>query len=160
MKASHKKRAIDDGAVLQAVRTAPTLAAAAAQLGIDYSTLYRWARADPQIGEAVKARMRPARARVRRPVQSAGRFTTPEKWATYVRRRWTLGASDHVLLDMAVRAWAISQNDKATHAAQLSAMGRYQQLLKQLELEEDTDDDGEIEETPTNVRAFPRPVAR
>jgi hypothetical protein len=141
LKGSYKLRAL--GNVSEIIAAAPSNAAAASQLGVTRSTVYRWVRSGK-----VQA---PAR-RQRRPAAAPGRHQSPEAWGRSVRRAYELTSTEVTLLDLAVRALTLARDEKVRAEVQLVAMGRFWQLVKALNLE--TPAVGQIE--TDKVRQFPR----
>jgi excisionase family DNA binding protein len=85
-KASHKLRALGD--VAKVIAAAPSVSAAAKQLGVNRSTIHRWIEA----GVAG----RPSTRRRRRPGHKAP--TSPDAWVRWVRRTYDLSPTEITLL--------------------------------------------------------------
>jgi hypothetical protein len=85
--------------------------------------------------------------------------TTPDAWAQSIRQLYDLTPTEDALVDMAAQAMRLAQNSKARDEVRLAAVSRFQNLVRQLDLEEPTHD-GEAEKTPGAVRAWPRAVDR
>lgn len=77
---------------------------------------------------------------------------TPASWARAIRSKYELSETDEALVDLGRRAFLIARGKRARPADRLAATARFQAVVKQLNLESQTDD-GEIE--TTTVRAFP-----
>jgi hypothetical protein len=146
VKRTHKLGALGDVAGI--IAAAPSISEASRQLGVDRSTIHRWIQA----GKAP----RPSARRRRGLSAGAGPQQSPEAWARVVRRAYALSATEGGLLDLAVRALAMARDDSTKPETRLAAMGRYQQLVRQLNLE--SEDDGETETEKAQVRQWPRRV--
>jgi hypothetical protein len=147
MKRTHKLRGLANVAGI--IAAAPSIQAAARQLGVDRSTVHRWIASGKAPRPSV--RLRPSLS------GGAGPRQSPEAWARVVRRAYALSATESALLDLAVRALAMARDDSAKAETRLAAMGRYQQLVRQLNLE--SEDRGETEtEAQAQVRPWPRRV--
>jgi hypothetical protein len=84
-----------------------------------------------------------------------------EAWARSVRRNYELSDTEQKLLELAVAPLRLAQDNEARPVDRLAAMSRYQSLVKQLDLE-NASDDGKTEETfsPTaDIRTWPRRVS-
>src|SRR5262245_59657280 len=135
MKQTHKRRALGD---IQAVigRT-PSIAAAAAELGVNESTVRRWlAKGDVANPRRRVRRLRPG-------VGAARPGESPEAWGRRLRRAYEFSATELQLVGLAVRALTIANDNTAPRHHQLAAMGRYQRLVEQLDLEEPSDGEAE-----------------
>lgn len=143
MKRTYKFQALGD--VAKVVAAAPNLTVAAKQLGVNRSTLHRWLqsgkvqRASPKAG--VTAGANPGE--------------TPEGWATAVRAVVTLDPTQGVLLDLAAAALSLARSAAETPTIRLAAMGRYQQLVRQLNL---SAAGGQV--LPDTKPAAPRPATQ
>ncbi len=145
MKQTHKLRALGDvGAVIS---SAKSLTDAARQLGVDRSTIHRWIVA----GKAPKPGGRST------PLTAAGSRQAPETWARAVRRAYQLDVTEQALVDLATRALTLARDEKTTPAARLAAMGRFQALVKQLNLEFPANGEAQAPNTSI-VRTWPRRV--
>lgn len=145
-KRSHKLRGLGDaGAVVAA---ASSMAEAAKQLGVERSTIWRWVKAGkvPPPGGSAPA---PVAAAVLRGEQ------TPEGWATDVRKVRTLTATEDALLELAIKALHLAV-EHVHPMVQLSAMTRFQALVKQLRLDGAEAEQPEAE--PERVKMPPRRV--
>lgn len=122
MKRTHKLKVLGD--VAGVVAKSPNLTVAAKRLGVNRSTLHRWLqagkvqRAAPKTGVAAGA--------------AAGQ--TPTAWAKAVRESCALDFTQGVLVDLAVSALELARSPEENAAVRLSAMGRYQNLVRQLDL--------------------------
>jgi transposase-like protein len=152
---THKLRQFALSDIDQALRTAPTLAAAARQLGVAESTLHRWLKAG-----RVQKPSRARRPRVK--AVTGGRPPrSPEGWARSIRRRYALSETEQELVRLATRALALSYNDAVKPETRLAAAARFAALVKQLYLEQEEDDLGETQEASPerdNVRPWPRRI--
>src|SRR5262245_46084568 len=110
---------------------AKSYADAAAKLGTDKSTIYRWIRSGklPRPGGGQRRAMAVAEA-VDGPQSAAA-------WATWVRATFALSATEGALLALAVAALELAQDASQKPEIRLSAAGRFQQLVKQLNFEEE-----------------------
>lgn len=122
MKRTHKFQSLGD--VQKVLDAAGTIALAAKQLGVQRSSLYRWikvgkltAPAGTQAGE----------------ITPPGAEQTPEAWAAAVRETAMLDGTGLALLMLAEKALTMSQVEEDPKT-RLSAMARFQQLVKQLSL--------------------------
>lgn len=152
MKRTHKFKAIDVSQAARVIANAKTLTAAARQLGVNRSTLQRWIAAGKMAGPVAGGRRAKAR--------HAGRFGS-QQWARAIRQAYELTPADKELLDMAVEARAIARDVGLTAQVRLAAMGRFAALVRQLNLQEASDGDGEVETTETpsaSVYRWPRKV--
>jgi hypothetical protein len=155
MKRSYKRGTFDLAAVGETIRTSRSLAEAARKLGLDRSTLFRWQRAG-HLPESSGRLIRRRQKRAESGSAAAPTSRTPEAWAHSVRSQYELSSTEDALVDLAAAAYGLSQDPTQPPAVRLTAMGRYQLLVKQLNLEEQND--GEIEVQDRDVRPFPRKV--
>lgn len=129
MKRSHKLRGMGD--VAEIVAFAPDRASAAAQLGVNRSTLHRWIKAGkvPEPGSA--------RPKVPMTVPPAGEAAAgsglPDAWFTAASAAREFNATDAQLLELARAALRLAY-DSADEKTRLSAMSRFQGLVKQVNL--------------------------
>jgi hypothetical protein len=136
--------------IADVVASSPSQSEAARRLGVDRSTLHRWQKA----GKVAPPAGRPKRTETAHATTGEGETATPEQWAAKVREEYAFNETESVLVDMAVMAMRLSQDATLTPSERLSAVGRYQQLLKQLDLEVS----GEEEKTPDVRGGWPRRV--
>lgn len=139
------------------IDAAPSLAAAARQLGVDRSTLTRWFDS----GKAT----RPGAA-AKRPVKRTAPAADPgvsalprdpDAWATWVRQTYILDPSESAVLDLAAMALQIAHDPDTAAAVKLQAAGRFTALRRELalpQLDEETKSNG-IHST-ANIRQWPR----
>lgn len=135
-----------------ALRDTASIAAAARQLGITEATLHRWFR---------QGRVqRPSRARRERVATGSA----PAAWGDAIREAYHLSPSELELVRLGERALAMSMDDTVKPETRLAATARFAALVRQLDLEVETD--GEIEETEegrtdrkADVRQWPRSVS-
>ncbi len=154
MKQTHKLKALSN--VAETVAAASSLTAAARYLGVNRSTLHRWIRAGKV---AVPAAARPTK-RTGLPRGAAGPGQTPEGWARAVRRAYTLTGTEQQLLVSATDALTIARDHAARAETRLAAMGRYQALVRQLNLEQEGSERGEVETADTtSAGRWPRAVS-
>ena len=139
------------GDAVAVMSAASSVTAAAKVLQVDRVTLHRWIRAGKV--PAPGGRRRRVSPRLDNPLATP--VATPEEWAAAVRAAYALTATELEILALAERARAIALNDTVKLETQLAAMGRYQTLVKQLNLE--SPDNGEAETRETG-RAWPRRV--
>jgi hypothetical protein len=133
MKATWKMRSMAAD-VARAMSTAPNISAAARQVGVNRSTLYR----------LIKAGKIPPLTGRRRPVVQSRPPASPdgdpsETWRQKVDKAYVFNATELELASMAERARTMAHNDALKPETQLAAMGRYQQLIRQLNLEDESD---------------------
>ena len=148
MKCSYKLRAIGDVAAV--VAAAPSVSEAARRLGVDRSTVKRWIAAE-KIPRPVGRK--PSRRRgVAQGAARAGQ--SPEAWARAVRRKYDLSDTEQQLVTLARDALALAREPERRAETRLAAMGRYEQLVRDLNLE---DDHGKAETTAA-VYTWPRRV--
>lgn len=122
MKRTHKFQSLGD--VQGVLDAAGQIASAAKQLGVERSTLYRWIKAGK-----LKA---PAGTHAGE-IPPPGQDQSPEEWAAHVRETAALDGTGLALLSLAARALTMAQNEPKPET-QLSAMARFQQLVRQLSL--------------------------
>jgi hypothetical protein len=148
-KRTHKFRAIG-GDVAGIVAASPTLTAAARRLGVNRSTIHRWI----VDGKAP----RPGR---RRSLQKNGsdaqvlELQTPAAWAEAVRAAYVLSVTEQTLLRLAERALEMAHDDTQKTETRLAAMARFQTLVRQLDLEVESDGKAEA---PADVRSWPKQI--
>jgi transposase-like protein len=121
MKRTHKLKVLGD--VAGVVASAPNLSVAAKRLGVNRSTLHRWIQA----GKVQKAAPKTG------PAAGAAENQAPEAWAKAVRDMGELDVTQSALLDLAAAALKMARTEEQP-SVRLSAMGRYQQLVRQLNL--------------------------
>jgi transposase-like protein len=122
-KRTHKLKGLKN--VAEVVATSRSLSEAAQKLGVNRSSLHRWMQAGKVAAPAPKMGI----AAGVQPGQTA------EDWAKAVREAGDLDATRSALVDLAVEALTISRDTEHRPETRLSAMGRYQQLVKQLNLD-------------------------
>jgi transposase-like protein len=145
LKRTHKFQSLSG--VAGVIARSASLTAAARQLGVNRSTLHRWIAA----GKVAGPESRPSRGR-----STTGSQRSPESWAQWVRETFDLNGTEDALVKLAEQALALAQDQGAKPEVRLSAMGRFQQLTRQLDFEEETD--GKAEEATTPDRSWPRRV--
>jgi hypothetical protein len=116
------------------VAAAPSLAAAARQLDLDVTTLHRWFR-EGKLTRPTNRRRRPHRA-----AAPSGPGGDRPAWRAAVGASHILTATEMELASLAERALTMARDPSLKPETQLQAMGRYQQLIKQLDLEAESDD--------------------
>ena len=80
-----------------------------------------------------------------------------EGWAAAIRAAYVLDATETELVNLAETALTLARDPEARHETRLAAMGRFQRLVQQLDLE--VPDGGEAETETTRTRgAWPRQV--
>lgn len=121
MKRTHKFGLLR-GEVADVMASAPSLAAAAAALGVDKSTVFRWR----------KANKIPAPGGRRGAV---GPPPLPEGWAASVRAAYDLNATETELVSLAEAALVLARDASLKPADRLAAMSRFSQLVRQIDLE-------------------------
>jgi excisionase family DNA binding protein len=140
MKQTHKFEALGDVAAV--VGRAASVSAAARQLGVERSTVQRWIKA----GKISRPSTCGAKPAATGGPASRARKQSPESWARWVRRTYDLTATEQTLVDLAERALTLATDATTRAEVRLTATTRYQQLVKQLDLENETD--GEVEKAP------------
>jgi len=100
----------------------------AKRLGVAKSTITRWIAA----GKVPK----PATSRPRRDRKTTRSVTrlTPNGWASRVRADYSLDATDEQLVTLGVAALTSAHDRKTPLRVRLTAMGRFQAIVKQLAL--------------------------
>jgi len=151
-KQTHKRRQLGDVAAI--IAAAPSIAAAALQLGVSRQAIYDWLRQ----GVATRPDYRPRPARRGASVGDVppGRPlpTSAPEWAAAVRAAYDFTPTEHVTLVVAEGLLAVALDAAAKPADRVAAAGRWLALVRALNLE---DPRGEAE-TSADVRAFPRRV--
>ena len=149
MKRSHKLRSMGD--VQRVVDAAPTLDDAARTLKINRSTLTRWLQA----GKVKRAGQHPEPL----PGPPAREVPVPPDgaaWADTVRATYRLTETDQKLVELAGRMLLLAEAPDTPAFTRIAAVGRYQQVVRQLALTDEKRLDA-----PTAVPSRPvyRPVA-
>jgi hypothetical protein len=142
VKQTHKFRVL--GNVESIVAAAPSVAAAARQLGVDRSTVHRWISAG-----RVEQPSRRRRKVAGEPTQP------PASWAATIRLAYELSPTEDTLVDLAAQALSLTRDATAKPETRLAAMGRFQMIVRQLHLEEP---DGEAQKSKEPVQHWPRRV--
>jgi len=101
--------------------------AIAKRLSVSKSTVTRWIAAG-KVRKPPTSRPGPAGDRSGSVAHSA------EEWAASVRRDYALDATDEQLVELATAALARARHPRTPARMQLTAMGRFQALVKQLAL--------------------------
>ena len=122
-KRTHKLKGLKGVAAV--VASSRSLSEAAQKLGVNRSSLHRWMQA----GKVAKPEPKTGVAAGAQPGQD------PAEWARQVREAGELDPTRSTLLDLAVDALRMSRDTECRPETRLSAMGRYQQLVKQLNLD-------------------------
>ncbi|MEX2122373.1 MAG: hypothetical protein WD795_00640 [Woeseia sp.] len=130
MKRTWKKRNLGPDRIREVVRTSATLSEAARTLGVDRSTLHRWMEADPALKEPIRDRQDAAKG-----ATAAAQMLNPDQWAEQIESLYELSNTERVTLDLARRALEIARDEFAKPTERLTAMGRFQQLVKDLNME-------------------------
>jgi transposase-like protein len=146
MKRTHKLAALGDvGPIVQA---ASSVSAAAKRLGVSRVTIHDWIR------KGIVPR--PAGRKPRQPADDTRPVVlpaTPAAWAADVRERYDLTTTEYMLVRLAEEVLGVALDATQKPTERIAAAGRFQTLVKQLNLEVE---DGEIE--TGEVHAFPRRV--
>ncbi len=106
----------------------------------------------PRSGRPVKTTPKKPAARAK---DRASCTWSPDEWASWVRARYELDATEDVLLSLALDALKLSR-DEGEARVRISAAGRFQSLLRQLGLEsaeEEDSRDGKSEKDFVRVTA-------
>lgn len=130
MKATWKKRGLGEDRIREALRTSRSLTEAAKALDVDRSTLHRWIEADPSLKAALRERV----ATVEDMTAAAERLGA-EAWARSIEAVYELSSTERVLLDLARQSLELAHDAMLKPAERLAAMGRFQRLVEQLNLE-------------------------
>ena len=125
MKKTHKLGALGDVAAV--VARAGSTTNAARQLGVNPSTVHRWIKS----GKVPVPAWLAGRAD---PVVGAPSDQAPGEWAAWVRATFPLDQTGETLLELAASALQMARNEAPP--LRLAAMARYQQLVKQLNLQD------------------------
>jgi hypothetical protein len=118
--------------------TRNNFAEAAKVLGVDRSTVHRWCVDDPSLKAPLLDETEVVEEECARAVN-----LEPADWAQSIRALYALSSTEETLLDLARRALEIARDPEARPADQLAAMGRFQRLVIQLNLEKPL---GKVEE--------------
>jgi hypothetical protein len=129
------------------VASAGSYTAAALALGVDRSTVFRWQKAGKIPRPGGRRRHRPVAAVVDGP-------PSPDQWAAWARQTFALSPTEDVLLAMAEGARTLAADLTQAPLVRLNAAGRFQQLVRQLNFEEETD--GQATH-PADRPRYPRP---
>lgn len=111
----------------EAIKSTPSLRAAARRLGVSHSTLSR----------AIRDGRLPGRARlVRRTDDPESTSAAPMStdWLTAIQERYELSPTEHELAKLASAALAIAADPDTPPSVKLAAAGRFAQLVKDLAL--------------------------
>lgn len=149
-KRTHRLKSMNPAEIARVVASTPSKSEAARRLQVDRSTLHRWLAAGKV---STRANLQNP------PAAGAGRDDAAPQdaatWAEWVRQAYELNRTELELLTLAESALALSADATARPADRLAAMSRFQALVRQLSLEEDTH--GTTQTNP-NVRPFPSRV--
>ena len=148
MGAGFRLRRLSKAHIEAVLASAPTLTAAARQIGVDRSTLHRWRKSGSVRGPKA------SRDVVTGDHLPAGE-QTPKDWRAGLDTTYVLSATEAQLADLAAIALTMARDVTLKPADRLAAAGRFQQLSRQLNLEQEND--GETEKT-ADVRPWPRRV--
>ena len=129
MKRTWKKRGLGPDRIREVVRTSRSLSEAARTLKVNRSTLFRWLEADPSLKEPIRERQE-----VEKAATEAARVLSPDEWVAKMESLHTLSETSRLTLDLARRALEIAHDEYAKPGERLQAMGRFQHLVKDLEL--------------------------
>lgn len=140
-KRTHKFGALGDVAAV--VAESKSLTHAARKLGINRSTLHRWI-------ESGKVKV-PDKTRARAGAEQPPEDLAPEHWAEWVRKNFELSATDLQLVDLARIALVQARDEQGQPNVRLNAMGRFQNIVKQLNL----DDEGSRQATEVSRNPTP-----
>lgn len=150
-KKTWKTRGMKAG-IAQAMKTAPSITAAAKVLGVNRSTLHRLIKAGqaPPLTKPVLRPVDPAR------IAELG-AQSPASLAETIRADYVLSAMEEALLGCACDALGMAQDVTLKPSDRLAASGRFARLIQQLDLE--TPIHGEVETPHTSGdRPWPRRV--
>ena len=155
VKQTHKFKALrgDVDAVLSA---APNLSEAARTLGVDRSTLTRWL-ASGKVKRPAKGGPRRVTAAALEATADTGAVpTTSTAWAAGIRAAYALTATESELVGLADAALQLAQDLTVKPEIRLTAMTKFQALVRQLNFEE-SEANGETQTTGSHS-SFPRAV--
>lgn len=109
---------------------------AARLLGVDRSTLHRWAKEFPEIRKALDQRQAATDEAIEAAMADgvAGPLT-PDQWKAAIERAYVLSATERVTLELARETLLIAFDPDARPSDRLAAMGRFRALVKDLNLE-------------------------
>jgi hypothetical protein len=160
MKPTHKLRAMSLEHISAVVSAAPSLVAAAKQLGVDRTTLHRWIAAG-KVKRRQDGGKRPRdRATANRPARRGGSLPPAAAWARRIRGMYDLSVTELALVALGERMLAKAHDDSLRTETQIAASARWQSIVKQLNLEEEAESDGQVEDTVgSNIRPWPRRVS-
>lgn len=146
-----KRRRIGDEDVKAALaRHHGNVTKAAANLGLARETLSRWLTRDRQRQAASSAPATSSKAR-----QKPGSRSKAVAFGAWVRRTYQLTRSEEVVLQLAELALAMARDERASDTSRLTAMREFRAAVRELDLPEVLND-GEVENTGSDVRPFPR----
>lgn len=128
-KRSWRSREIGKERIEAAIRGSKSLSEAARKLGVNKSSVSRWARL---MGPSNNVVSMPLTVEDEPPAEAR---TDAEAWAEWIRERYELTASEEQLLGLAVLALRMAHDEEQPATVRVQSMGRFQQLLKQLDLE-------------------------
>jgi hypothetical protein len=146
-KQTHKLASLAGDAAAVIARS-PSLAEAARRLGVNRSTVHRWIASGKML--------RPEKSR-RQPAASAIPRQSPGSWGEWARQTFDLSVCEQALVELGEQALMLAQDQAETPAVRLSAIGRFQQLTRQLAFEESIDGKEE-EATTAPAGTWPRRV--
>lgn len=148
-KRTHKLGGLGDvDAVVSASRS---LNEAAAKLGVNRSTLHRWIADGKVAGPGPKRGAPGSREKPRRD-------QTPDEWADEIRSKYTLGETDLQLLELAKIALTAGRDTGLKSKERMTAIGRFQLVVRQLNLPEESAAKPESQVPP--ARAAVKPAVR
>lgn len=125
---------MSDAEIERILRESKSVTEAARKLSVHKSTASRWLKAlGPAKTSAPAGNVVPMRAPDPEPPAEAR--TDAEAWAEWIRERYELTASEEQLLGLAVLALRMAHDEEQPATVRVQSMGRFQQLLKQLDLE-------------------------
>jgi transposase-like protein len=131
------------GNIHERVAAAGSIAAAARELGVDRSTVFRW----------IKSGAVHPPGRRRPPITTPTPDQPPADWVTAVRERYELSETEQVMADLAAGALSIARDEAQPAVVRLQAMARFAALVKQLDFESE-DASGEAE--TSTITTWPR----
>lgn len=149
-KRTHKLRGM--GHAAKVIATAPSLSAAAKKLGVDRSTIHRWIESGKVARPGAKAKKADAAPAPAVPEKE------PATWAAWVRESYELDETALMLVNLAEASLLMVGDPKAGRKDRLSAMGRFQQLVKQLNLDGQAMAGALKPATPAPRASRPRPA--
>ena len=148
MKQSHKFKTL--GNVQSIIASCRTASEAARKLGVHRASVTRWVKAGRVTLPASSRPTDPGRT-PRQPSSDAAPID-PSAWGDRIRELYDLTITEAQLLALAIEAARMCYDRTLSPATRLTAMSRYQALVRDLNLEHESG----ATETYSGLRQFPR----